>query len=217
MRGMILAAGRGERMGHLTVTTPKPLLRVNNRYLIEYSIDALIKADIRDIVINLHYGKEQMQAALGDGSRYGARFYYSVEEERLETGGGIFHALPLLGDQPFIVLSADVISDYPLEKIIREPVGFAHLVLVSNPLFHPQGDFCLEESRVMRGATNPLTFANISVLRPELFVGCTSGHFRLGTLLCQAIADQQVTGEWFQGEWYNIGTAEQLMKLNKGE
>ncbi len=210
MRGMILAAGRGSRMGSLTEETPKPLLRVNQRYLIEYSIAAMVKAGIREIVINVSYFREQIKAALGDGSRYGVTIAYSEEEERLETGGGIFKALPLLGNAPFVVLSCDIISEYALENLPDSPYALAHLVLVDNPSFHPQGDFCLEGNRVYCGGSSTFTFSNIGVYRPELFADCKPGHFRLGALLMQAIMHQQVTGEHFTGQWFNIGDADQL-------
>lgn len=213
MRAMILAAGRGGRMGSLTEQTPKPLLRVGQHYLIEYAITALVRAGIREIVINVSYCREQIQATLGDGARYGVAIHYSIEEERLETGGGILHALPLLGNAPFIVLSSDVISEYALENLPQQPQGLAHLVLVSNPVFHPQGDFCLDGQRVYCGGLRTFTFANIGVYRPELFANCKPGYFRLGTLLSQAIARQQVTGEYFAGKWYNIGTSDQLKDM----
>lgn len=210
MRGMILAAGRGVRMGSLTDETPKPLLQVGKRYLIEYSIAALVRAGIQEIVINVSYYREQIKAALGDGARYGVTIHYSIEEERLETGGGILQALPLLGETPFIVLSSDVISEYALENLPQQPQSLAHLVLVNNPVFHRQGDFCLDGQRVYCGGSPTFTFANIGVYRRELFVDCKPGYFRLGAVLSQAIACQQVTGEYFAGQWYNIGTPEQL-------
>ncbi len=123
MRAMILAAGRGERMGELTMQTPKPLLRVGEYYLIEYVIVNIKRADIQEIVINISYQGEQIKAFLGDGSRYGVKIFYSEEKERLETGGGIFQALPLLGDKPFIVVSGDVITDFPLSRLPQEPDG----------------------------------------------------------------------------------------------
>lgn len=210
MRGMILAAGRGTRMGSLTDVTPKPLLKVGKHYLIEYSIAAMAKANIREIIINVSYCGEQIKTALGDGSRYGVMIQYSEEAERLETGGGIFQALPLLGSDPFVVMSSDIISDYALISLPKEPKNLAHLVLVDNPSFHPQGDFCLKGDRVYCGDPRTFTFSNIGIYRPELFSDCKPGHFRLGALLMQAIANDQVTGEYFTGQWFNIGSAEQL-------
>ncbi len=210
MRGMILAAGRGSRMGSLTDETPKPLLRAGNRYLIEYAIAAMVRANIREIVINVSYHRERIKSALGNGDRYGVTIEYSEEVERLETGGGIFQALPLLGDAPFIVLSSDIISEYALENLPQEPQALAHLVLVDNPVFHPQGDFCLNENRIYCGGSPMFTFSNIGVYRPELFSDCKPGYFRLGALLMQAVARQQVTGEYYAGQWFNIGDVEQL-------
>lgn len=210
MRGMILAAGRGVRMGALTEKTPKPLLKAAGKYLIDYSIESLVLAGVRDIVINICYHADQIKQALGDGSRYGARFYYSQEHEALETGGGVFQALPLLGDQPFIVLSCDVITDYALKKLVQ-PKQLAHLVLVDNPVFHPRGDFGLDnKAQIYCGQENQFTFANIGIYRPELFAGCEAGRFRLGDLLKSAVKNSQVTGEYFKGVWYNVGTPEDL-------
>lgn len=213
MRGMILAAGRGVRMGFLTADTPKPLLRIAEHYLIEYSILALAKIGIQDIVINVSYRRDQIKAVLGNGAQYGVTIHYSEETEALETGGGIFQALPLLGNEPFIVLSCDIVSDYPLEQLPKNPSGLAHLVLVENPTFHPQGDFYLEGQHVCSGGPSTLTYANIGVYRPELFAHCKPGKFPLGTLLKQAVANQQVTGEYFKGWWHNLGTPLQLAEL----
>jgi len=207
---MILAAGRGQRMGVLTEKTPKPLLKVAGKYLIEYSIHSLIQMGVRDIIINICYHADQIKNALGDGSRYGAIFHYSEEKEALETGGGIFQALPLLGDQPFIVLSSDVITDYPLQHLSREPAKLAHLILVNNPVYHPRGDFCLRDSVIYCADQNEFTFANVGIYRPELFANCEAGKFRLGNLLKDAVKNSQVTGEYYQGVWHNVGTAEDL-------
>lgn len=214
MRAMILSAGRGERMGELTRDVPKPLLRVGDRYLIEHSLDALVKVGIKEVVINICYRGEQIKQALGNGERYGINLYYSSETEALETGGGIFQALPLLGPEPFIVTSCDIVTDYALQNLPQHPTGLAHLVLVDNPVFHPQGDFCLFEQRVYYGKGQTLTFGNIGVYRPELFADCKPGRFRLGELLKKAILNQQVTGEHFQGRWHNVGTPEELRLQN---
>lgn len=199
MRAMILAAGRGERMGALTADVPKPLLRVRGQYLIEYAIANLLRADIHEIVINVSYQAEKIKSALGDGKRYGATFFYSDEKERLETGGGILNALPMLGPEPFIVVSSDIITDYPLADLPREPDGLAHLVMVTNPPYHPCGDFGIKNGRLDLHATPTFTFANISVMRPELFADCEAGHFRLTRLLIPAILNGQMTGEFYDG------------------
>jgi MurNAc alpha-1-phosphate uridylyltransferase len=210
MRAMILAAGRGERMGHLTQDVPKPLLKVAGYYLIEYSLFALRKAGIHDVVINVCYHADQVKQALGDGGRYGVNIHYSEETTALETGGGIFQALPLLGREPFLVLSGDIITDYPLLNLPSEPKGLAHLVLIDNPAFHPGGDFCLAEQRIYYGSDATLTFANIGIYRPELFAHCEAGRFRLGDLLKTEIASQNVSGEHYTGLWHNVGTADDL-------
>ncbi len=210
MRGMILAAGRGQRMGELTANTPKPLLRVAGHYLIEYSIFSLQKIGIQEIVINICYRGEQIKSALGDGSRYGVTFHYSEEQAALETGGGVFQALPLLGTEPFIVLSSDIITNYPLKNLPKEPHQLAHLVLVDNPAFHLCGDFNLQNGTLSYSSQNQFTFANIGIYRPELFRDCKPGHFRLGDLLKQAVTTSQVTGEHYRGIWHNVGTQNDL-------
>lgn len=214
MRAMILAAGRGQRMSHLTAGTPKPLLRVGGRYLIEYPLAALVKIGIQEIVINIAYLGEQIKTALGNGSRYGVRLIYSEEPEALETGGGIFNALPLLGNEPFIVLSSDVITEYPLQHLLQQTEKLAHLVLVDNPDFCPLGDFSLQGHQVFNEGEKKLTYSNVGIFRPELFAGCQPGKFRLADLLRKAIAQQQVTGEYYRGVWHNIGTSQQLAELN---
>lgn len=212
MRAMILAAGRGERMKALTETTPKPLLQVNGKYLIEYAIDNLRLAGVHDIVINVSWLANRIKSALGDGKQYGVNIAYSEEPERLETGGGITKALPLLGDDPFIVLSADVITDYPLKKLPQQPKGLAHLVLVDNPPFHPYGDFGLSDKHVDILSAPAYTFGNMGVYRPELFDGCRAEPFPLSQLLFPAIRKQQITGEYYKGVWYNVGTPEDLQQ-----
>lgn len=214
MRAMILAAGRGERMGKLTDNTPKALLRVGDHYLIEYAINHLVGAGFTEIIINVSYQAEQIKSALGDGKRYGASIHYSEEKERLETGGGIFQALPLLGHEPFLVIGGDIITDFPLASVPREPKGLTHLIMVNNPSYHPQGDFGLRDGKLEMNAP-ALTFASIGVYRPELFTDCEPGHFRLTKLLVPAILKGQVTGEHYQGSWYNIGTPEDLEDISR--
>ncbi len=209
---MILAAGRGERMGALTADLPKPLLKAGKNYLIEYSILSLVKIGILDIVINISYCAGQIKTALGDGSRYGVRFYYSEEPDVLETGGGILNALPLLGDEPFIVLSSDIITDYPLQKLFLRPDMLAHLILVDNPSFHPSGDFCLQDEKLSLAFQNQFSFGNIGIYHPDLFSGYQPGKFRLGGVLKEAISKEKITGEHYQGIWHNIGTPEDLSR-----
>lgn len=213
-RAMILAAGRGERMGELTAHEPKPLLRVGNHFIIEYAIFRIKQAGIHEIIINVSYRGEQIKAALGDGSQYGVKLTYSDEPERLETGGGIFQALPFFGNDPFLVVSADVITDFPLQQLPTAPEGLAHLVMVKNPSYHPRGDYGLTNGKIIRANENLLTFANVGVYRPELFAQCEPGHFKLTRVLNPAIEASAVTGEQYHGLWFNIGTAEDLQEVN---
>ena len=218
MRAMILAAGRGSRMGALTAKTPKPLLRVGGQYLIEYALKGLVAAGIKEMVINIAYQADQIRVALGDGTRYGCDILYSQEDEALETGGGILKALPLLGEAAFLVMSADIITDFPFATLPREPAGLAHLVMVDNPPYHPAGDFGLgsEAAWVMAEGAPKLTFANIGVYRPDLFAAathCQGTAFPLRQLLLPAIARQQISGEYYAGHWHNVGTPEDLLGL----
>jgi MurNAc alpha-1-phosphate uridylyltransferase len=212
---MIFAAGRGERMRPLSDATPKPLLRVGAKMLIEHHLEKLAAIGVSDIVINTSHLAEQFPPALGDGSRWGVRIRYSYEGEKpLETGGGIKHALPLLGDAPFIGVSADIVSDYDYATLPAEPSGLAHLVMVPNPAFHPRGDFFLDGAWLNEeGAGEKLTFANIAVYRPELIAGETATHFKLLPLYQRAMRERKLSGERFDGFWMNIGTPDQLTEL----
>lgn len=215
MKAMILAAGRGERMRPLTNTMPKPLLRIGGQTLIERHIHALAGAGIRELVINHAHLGRKLEQALGDGGNYGVDIRWSPEPEgALETGGGIFNALPLLGDAPFIVVNADIWTDYPFGELPEQPDGLAHLVLVDNPAHHPGGDFVLSTGRVLQGGGAPLTFSGIGVYRPELFDGCAAGVFPLAPLLRRAMDDGRVSGAHYRGAWFDIGTPERLQEVN---
>jgi len=215
MKAMILAAGRGERMRPLTDHTPKPLLEVAGRRLIEYHIQNLIAAGITELVINHAHLGEQIEAVLGDGSVYGTSIQYSPEQAALETGGGIFNALSLLGDDAFVVVNGDVWSDYSFQQLPASIAGLAHLVLVDNPEHHLQGDFALQDDRVKADGEPKFTFSGISILSPELFAGCQSGAFPLAPLLRQAMRSDKVTGEYYRGEWCDVGTPERLQQLDQ--
>ncbi len=216
MRALILAAGRGERMRPLTDRTPKPLLQAGGRALIEYQLEALARAGIRDVVVNLSYLGERIREHLGDGHRYGLAVRYSPEGERaLETGGGIFHALPLLGPLPFAVVNSDVWTDYDFAALPAEPPGLAHLVLVDNPTHHRQGDFTLHGARVCEDDAPRLTFSGIGVYRPDLFRECRQGIFPLAPLLRRAMQERQVSGEHYRGAWMDIGTPQRLEALDR--
>jgi MurNAc alpha-1-phosphate uridylyltransferase len=215
MRAMILAAGRGERMRPLTDHTPKPLLTIAGKPLIQHHIEALAAAGIRDIVINLGWLGAAIPEALGAGERFGVRLRYSEEGfPALETAGGIRRALPLLGDGPFIVVNGDVWIDYPLAQL-ASPAGLAHLVLVDNPLHHPQGDFRLQGARVDPEAGERLTFSGLGVYRPQLFEAVPEGAFPLAPLLREAIARGQVSGEHYRGRWVDVGTPQRLAELDQ--
>lgn len=213
MRAMILAAGRGTRMGHLTDSVPKPLLPIGDHYLIEHIILNLKKANISDIVINVAYKGEQIKKALGNGSRYNVQLAFSEEKEPgLETGGGILKALPLLGNSPFLVISGDIITDYPFSQLPTIPLGLAHLVMVNNPSFHPEGDFVLYENGILRREKkSALTFANIGIYHPSLFAQHSVGRFPLIDLLIPAAQQGTLTGEHYQGKWFNITTPTELL------
>ena len=213
MRAMILAAGKGERMRPLTLHTPKPLLPVAGKVLIEYHIEALAGAGIRELVINHAWLGQQIEDALGDGSCYGVQIAYSPESEPLETGGGILQALPLLGDQPFVLVNGDVWTDYDFCALTLPPGKLAHLVLVDNPEHHPEGDFALAEGCVSVEGEHRLTYSGIAVLHPQLFAGCMLGPFRLAPLLRTAIEHGQVSGEYYSGQWVDVGTVERLAQV----
>lgn len=208
----ILAAGRGERMRPLTDHTPKPLVEVGGRPLIEHHLLRLREAGVQRVVINLGWLGERLRAHLADGSRYGVRIDYSEEGwPALETGGGIHRALPLLGDDAFIVVNGDVYCDYPLRRLVEHALrlparDLAHLVLVPNPGHHPNGDFVMHEGRVREEGGPRHTFSGLSVLRPELFAGCGPGAFGLAPLLRAAMREGRVGGELHEGLWSDVGT-----------
>ena len=217
MKAMILAAGKGERLRPLTLHTPKPLVRAGGVPLIEYHVRALAAAGFRELVINHAWLGAQIEDYLGDGARFGVEIRYSAEGEPLETGGGIFRALPLLGDAPFLVVNGDIWTDYPFAALRRPLEGLAHLVLVDNPVHHPTGDFRLADGQVVDAApgVDSLTYSGIAVLAPALFAGCQPGAFKLAPLLRQAMADGRVGGERFAGRWVDVGTHERLAEVER--
>ena len=215
MKAMILAAGKGERLRPLTLHTPKPLIRAGGVPLIEYHLRALAAAGFTEIVINHAWLGQQIEDHLGDGSRFGVTIQYSAEGEPLETGGGIFKALPLLGDNPFAVVNGDIWTDYDFAGLRQPLTGLAHLVLVDNPAHHPSGDFYLQGAQVLDAVpgVDALTYSGIAVLSPELFKGAAPCAFKLAPLLRTAMADGQVTGERLQGHWVDVGTHERLAEV----
>ena len=215
MRAMVLAAGRGDRMRPLTDRTPKPLLEVGGKALIEYHLAALQQAGVNEVVINHAWLGEQIESRLGNGDRYGLRIEYSPEiPEALETAGGIIQALARLGTEPFIVINGDIWCDYPLQRLPHHPDGLAHLVMVDNPPHNPQGDFCLNNGSLQAEGESKLTYSGIGVYRPQLFAGLEPGIRPLAPLLRNAMAAGQVSGEHYRGRWYDIGTPERLAELD---
>jgi MurNAc alpha-1-phosphate uridylyltransferase len=216
MKAMILAAGRGERMRPLTDAVPKPLLQVGGKPLIAYTIELLKAGGIDEIVVNYAHLGQQIVDYLGDGNEFGVSIRYSDESSgALETGGGIFKALNLLDDHPFVVINSDVWTDFPIERLPRELPGLAHLVMVDNPSHHAGGDFCLEQTMVNLNQGRKLTFSGIGVYSPRLFDGIGGESFPLAPILRDAIVKKQVTGEYYQGKWLDVGTPERLEALNE--
>lgn len=211
---MILAAGLGTRMGELTRELPKPLLAVNGRPLIVHRVEALVAAGFVDLVVNVAYLGERIEAALGDGTGLGARIAYSREPDGpLGTGGGVKRALPLLGPAPFLLVNADVRCDYPIAGLRRPLTGLAHLVLVDNPEHNPAGDFALgANGRLANRGAQMLTFSGVSVIDPALLEGAGDDSFSLTPVLRTAADAGQVYGEHYVGAWLDVGTPDRLAR-----
>ena len=215
MKAMILAAGRGKRMGKLTEQIPKPLLKVKGRSLIEHLIISLKENGFTELVINTAYKGDQIQAALKSGAQFGVTIQYSDEGgEGLETGGGIFKALPLLGQNHFLVVNADIWTDYPFKDLRTKTNDLAHLVLVENPEHNATGDFILDKGRVIEKGAEPKTFTGIGVYHADLFADETAGFFRLAPILRKKILTNNVSGELYTGQWQDIGTPERLSTIS---
>ncbi|TAH45807.1 MAG: nucleotidyltransferase family protein [Betaproteobacteria bacterium] len=217
---MILAAGRGERMRPLTDHTPKPLLEAGGKPLIVWHIERLREAGFTELVINHAHLGQLLEAALGDGRRYGVRISWSAEREALETAGGIRNALPLLGDAPFLVVNGDVFCDADFTTIRLREGDLAQLLLVPNPAHHPAGDFLLRGARIVSDgadeSTSRLTFSGIGAYHPDLFAGIVSGSkARLAPLLRDAIAAGRVGGACHDGRWVDVGTPARLTELDR--
>ncbi len=228
MKALIFAAGRGERMRPLTDTVPKPLLKVAGKPLIVWHLDKLAALGVREVVINTSWLADRFQQALGDGARWGLRLHYSAEGPvALETGGGMLHALQLLGDAPFFAVNGDIWSNLDYATLPRAPQGEAHLVLVDNPEHNPRGDFGLaEDGHVRSEGGRMLTFTGIGVYRPSLLAGWkqtigavagadeTPPRFKLAPLLRAAMARHAVSGQHHRGRWTDVGTPERLARLD---
>ncbi|TAK92466.1 MAG: nucleotidyltransferase family protein [Burkholderiaceae bacterium] len=220
MKTMILAAGRGERMRPLTDACPKPLLPVAGKPLIAWHLERLAAAGLRDIVINHAHLGHMIEEALGDGAQYGVRIAYSDEGTALETAGGIANALPLLGDEPFLVVNGDIFCDFDFTQMpriaehLRAQNALAWLLLIPNPPHHPDGDFYLQHHAVTPDAGERLTFSGIGLYQPELFAEIPRGQrAKLAPLLHDAIAAERVLGQRHDGLWVDVGTPERLTEL----
>jgi MurNAc alpha-1-phosphate uridylyltransferase len=229
MKAMILAAGRGERMRPLTDDLPKPLLCVGGKSLLEWHLGALARAGFREVVINHAYLGAKIPAALGDGARFGLQIRYSAEGDiPLETAGGIFNALPLLGSEPFLVVNGDVWTDFDFARLPPLDVeALASLILVPNPPQHPKGDFALQSNSLgsLDIIADPVrlaapdcatryTYSGIGIYRPTFFEGCTPGRFPLLPLLRRAAAVGRLRGRIYDGFWSDVGTPERLRDLD---
>lgn len=228
MKALIFAAGLGERMRPLTDSTPKPLLAVGGKPLIVWHLERLAAAGVHEVVINSAWLASRLHDALDDGARFGVHIAWSHEgAEPLETGGGLLHALPLLGDAPFIVVNGDVYCDVDFTRLPRAPQTLAHLVMVDPPAHSPRGDFALQhDGRLVTHGEHLLTYSGIGVYRAALFahwrrdVAGTPGadtdppSFRLAPLLRAAMARGGISGEYFPGRWADVGTPERLAALD---
>ena len=218
---MILAAGRGERMRPLTDSTPKPLLKVGGKALIAWHLENLSKAGIKEVVINHAHLGEQIVNTLGNGQQWGMSIQYSAEKIALETAGGIANALPLLGNEIFLVVNGDIYTEMDFSacqmqaKTMQQQNKLAHLFLVDNPAQHAQGDFALNADLVEADGPSKLTFSGVGIYHPHLFASVTRGQpAKLAPILREAMVRHQVSGEHYRGEWHDIGTPERLSALN---
>ena len=220
MKAMLLAAGKGKRMLPLTEHCPKPLLEAGGKPLIVHHLDKLAQAGIRDVVINHAWLGQQIEDCLGDGRQYNVRIVYSAEGEALETAGGIIRALPLLGSEPFLVISSDIWTDYSFEGLRGFDLesDLAHLVMVNNAPHHPGGDFVLRDGRLLRageGEQDTCTYAGIGVFSPSMFAGMVPEFLPLRPLLEAGIEDGSISAEKHDGQWFDIGSPERLAELDQ--
>jgi N-acetyl-alpha-D-muramate 1-phosphate uridylyltransferase len=207
MKAMLLAAGRGERMHPLTDAVPKPLLRAGGQPLIVWQLQRLAACGIQEVIINCSWLAEQLPAALGTGERWGLSIHYSFEPyPALETGGGIFQALPMLGPEPFLLVNGDIYTDIDYAALRLPPSALAQLVLVPNPEHHPRGDFDLQGER--------LTYSGVALIDPQLFAGCEAGRFALAPLLFKARDAGQLSLQKHSGYWLDVGTPQRLAQLD---
>ncbi|MGB1158534.1 MAG: N-acetylmuramate alpha-1-phosphate uridylyltransferase MurU [Porticoccaceae bacterium] len=222
MKAMILAAGYGKRLRPLTQQTPKPMLEVAGKPLLQHHIERLAASGFTDLVINTSWLGEQIERFFGDGSQFGVQISWSREAQPLETGGGIVKALPLLGEQPFLLLNGDIWTDYPLRSISENNIpdnGLAWLLMVANPEHNPTGDFGLVNGLVSDNVEPTFTFSGLSVIHPKLLGDYTETHedcqsFPLRAALWPAIERGRVGAALYNGHWYDVGTLERYRQLN---
>ena len=228
MKALIFAAGLGERMRPLTDRTPKPLLPAGGKPLIVWHLEKLAAAGVREVVINTSWLAEQFPQTLGNGERWGLRIVYSYEGQTpLETGGGLLHALPLLGDAPFLLVNGDIWTDYDFARLPNQPEGLAHLVMVDRPVQAAHGDFALDKSGHVRADGTPLlTYAGLGIYRPQLlsnwrdFVADAGSQaepprFRLAPVLRAQMTSGMIGGEYHSGRWTDVGTPQRLEQLER--
>lgn len=216
MNAMILAAGRGERLRPLTDDIPKALVEIRGRSLLERHLASIRDAGVETVVINLGWLGAEIVSRVGSGARYGLQVIYSQEGDNiLETGGGIYKALPLLGSKPFLVVNADVYTDMPVPRIELADEVLAHLVMVPTPDYRAHGDFDLREGLIRNSDAAKLTFSGVAIYRPEFFNGCEAGRFPLAPMLREAADAGQVSGELYEGLWADVGTQARLDALNR--
>lgn len=214
MRAMILAAGRGERLRPLTDEVPKSLVEVRGESLLERHLHNVRAAGIETVVINLGWLGDKVVERVGSGRAYELEVLYSDERGNvLETGGGIHKALPMLGDEPFLVVNADIYTDMPVPGVELADAHLGHLVLVPTPDYREHGDFDIDEGLVCNGERPAYTFSGMAIYRPELFDGCEAGRFPLAPILREAADMGQLSGFVYEGLWADIGTPERLAEL----
>lgn len=212
---MILAAGKGERLKPLTEKLPKAMCIVNNRPLIEHHVENLAKANFTKIIINHAHLGGQIRRYLGNGKKWAIEIVYTPEPPGgLETGGGIFNALPCLGDEPFITVNADVFTDFNFNTLKLTNGEMTKLILVDNPQYKKQGDFDLAQNNLLSNITKRYTFAGIACYHPKAFKNYRIGRYSVVNLLHQLITANQATGELYKGLWMDIGTVERLQLAN---
>jgi N-acetyl-alpha-D-muramate 1-phosphate uridylyltransferase len=217
MKAMILAAGRGERMRPLTDKLPKPLLKVNEKALIVYHIEKLVAAGFEEIIINIAHLGYKIPESLGDGSNWNIKITYSDEQDTgaLESAGGIIKALPLLGDETFLVVNGDIFCDYTFDANFTLGENLAHLILVNNPSHNKEGDFGLEKTYVLNDAQIKYTFSGIGYYNPKIFRGLECKKSALAPILRQNIKNNKISGELFSDFWYDVGTPQRLQEINR--